>query len=83
MIEHEEEARKVHPSARNFKPVKASTFRGILIGWTFEVAAKEGAASIKYCWVTHRSEVSGDMLDLEVHAARNLRAFVRNRPVKP
>jgi len=82
MIAHEEEARKVHQSARNFKPVKAGPFGGILIGWTFEVAAKEGAASIKHCWVTNRNEVSVDMLDLESHAVRNLRAFVRNRPPK-
>ena len=72
MIAHEEAAKKVHPSARHFRPVKRM-FRG-LIGWTFEIDAgnPNPHKRVRYSWVTADGQVSSDCQTFRTDAARIL-----------
>lgn len=75
MIEHEEAAKKIHPSAREFQPINRSMFSTTLIGWIFKVDQGEGMVSTSYSWVTNDLKVSSDKLDFESDAVRNLRVY--------
>lgn len=80
---HEDAARRVHPEAKEFKPVR-NVWRRIL-GWTFEIP-REGEASVDYGWVTIRGEASQDVLGFRFDAEKSLKAYdsaCGQRPVTP
>jgi hypothetical protein len=73
---HESAAKRVHPEAKEFKPI--SSF-GKIIGWIFEIPQGEGVASIDWGWVTSDGEVSQDRLARSEDAVRNLKAYRKQR----
>lgn len=70
---HEEAARKVHPGACEFQPVRH--FLRVVLGWTFEIP-REGEASVDYGWVTNDGEASQDKLGNKLDAERALKAYL-------
>lgn len=78
---HEEAARKVHPGAVNFDPVRG-VFSNV-IGWVFEIPqtreSGERQASYDIGWVTADGEASLDRLDSFAQARKNLRAYLSVR----
>lgn len=74
-IPHEEAAKKVHPSARNFYPVRKSRFSKVVCGWVFEVDKDYGSLP-GYTWVTSDLDVSSDITSHHT-AERNVRVFSR------
>lgn len=78
---HEQAVREVHPEAKEFRPVVH--FLRVTLGWTFQIP-REGQESVDYGWVTADGEVSGDRLEDEEDAVRNLKAYlpVRKEMVK-
>lgn len=70
---HEDAARKVHPGACEFQPVRH--FLRVTLGWTFEIP-REGEASVDYGWVTNDGDASQDKLGRKIDAERALKAYL-------
>lgn len=77
---HEDAILEMHPQARNLQPVRAGVFREI-IGWTFEVPEGVSEYPVKRGWVTLDGAVSRILASRPGDAERNLRAYLRSRPV--
>ncbi|MBD3004791.1 hypothetical protein [Streptomyces sp. 5-10] len=75
-VPHEEAAKKTHPRARQFTPVRSAFSR--VLGWTFEIP-QEGSHAIRHGWVTLDCVVSSDSLSSRLYAQRNLKAFLKSR----
>ena len=79
-IVHEEEARKVYPTAHNFVPV----YRGLpgltrrIIGWAFQIKG-DGSAAEEWSWITLDNQVSNDPQSSSFNAEKRLSAYVANR----
>lgn len=72
-IPYEDAVKKVHPSAKNFQPVKRAWPKKGICGWIFQVDAQNGSIG-KFSWVTRQLEVSSDITVIGM-AKDNLRTF--------
>lgn len=72
-IPYEDAVKKVHPSAKNFQPVKRAWPKKGICGWIFQVDAQNGSIG-KFSWVTLQLEVSSDITVIGM-AKENLRTF--------
>lgn len=76
-VPHEEAARKIHPDAEEFRPLKRTMTR-LLYGWVFQTT-KKNTSIPGWSWVTGDLEVSEDITSRPI-AENNLRAYVKHRP---
>lgn len=86
MLKHEEDARKVHPKAEDFRPVMAGLpLARKVIGWTFSVPRDPGQdySHDGYSWVDLSGDVPNDTYNTEHVAASVMKAHLRQKNQAP
>lgn len=84
MLKHEEDARRVHPQASDFRPVSTG-LRKIVVGWTFHVPRNPEVeySHDGYSWVALDGDVPSDTYGTEHTAANVMKSHLRQKRQAP
>jgi len=84
VLKHEEDARKVHEGASDFRAVSTG-LRKTIVGWTFHVPRNPGEeySHDGYSWVDLDGDVPSDTYGTEHQAARTMKDHLRQKRQRP
>jgi hypothetical protein len=86
VLKHEEDARKVHPEASDFRPVLSGLpLARQVIGWTFNVPRNPDVeySHDGYSWVDLSGDVPSDTYGTEHAAASVMKSHLRQKRQAP